>query len=63
MKRKVKDLLSVPNIRKMIPIIEWEESFPDILHLTVGKRNILLCYVIRESDTVPGVALPMIRGK
>ena len=51
------------NISKALPIIKWAEYFAYFLHRNVGERRILLYYFIRESDTVPGVAPPMIRGK
>ena len=61
-KRKEEDVSDVPNISKAILIIKWTES-AYFLHQTVGERNIPLPNVIRESDTVPGVAPQAMRGK
>ena len=55
--------MDVPKIRNALLITKWIEYFTNFLHRTVGKRNIMLYYVIRESDTVPSVALLMARIK
>ena len=51
----------VPKISKVLLIIKQTESFAGFLHLAVGERNIPLSYFIRKSDTVHGVAPPMVR--
>ena len=62
-KRKGEDASGMPNIRKALPIIKWNEYFTQFLHRNVGKRKIPLSCVIHESDTVTGVAPKMARGK
>ena len=61
--RKVEDVLDVPNISKAIPFMKWTEYFTNDLHHNFGEKNIMLSYVIRESDTVPCVLTPMMRHK
>ena len=62
-KRKVEDLLHVPNIRKALPITKLKEYFINFLHQTVDEINILLSDIIDESDAVPGVTPPMVIWK
>ena len=40
-----------------------EKSFADFLHWTFGEIKIPLSCVIRESDTLPGMVLSIMRGK
>ena len=60
---KGEDVLDTPNTRKVILIIKWAESFANFLHRIFDERKTSLSYVIRESDTVPGLALTTVRGK
>ena len=48
---------------KALLIVKWKKYFASFLHHTVGERNILLSYVIHESDTVPVAIPPIMRGK
>ena len=60
-KSNVDDASDVPKISKTHLIIKWTEYIANFLHQTVGERNIRFSCVIRELDTVPGVAPPMVR--
>ena len=62
-KRNVEDALDVQNTSKALPIIKWIEYFADFIYWTVGEIKTSLSYVIYKSDTVPGVAPLMVRGK
>ena len=61
--RKGEDVPDVPKISKALLIIKRTEYFDDFRHHTFGKINTPLSYVIHKSDTVPGVAPPMVIGK
>ena len=59
-KRKGSNISGAPKISKAIPIIKLTGYFANFIHRTVGERKTPLFYVIRELDTVPGVALSML---
>ena len=60
--RNGEDVLYVPKVSKLLPIIKCTESFTSLLHQPVVKINIPLSYFIRESDDVPVVVPLMMRG-
>ena len=62
-KRKGQDISDVSKISKAPPIIKWTEYFAGFIHPTVCEINISLSYVIHESDTLPGVAPQIMKGK
>ena len=54
-KRKVKNVLGVPNISRALPIIKWTGYFANFLHRTVGEINNSRSYDISIQDNMPGV--------
>ena len=61
-KRKGEDVSAVTKNSKALSITKWMEYFAGFLHQPGGERNIPFSYVIRELDTVPGVAPLFYRG-
>ena len=51
-----KDLI---NFTKTLLIIKWTEAFCDHLLRCIGSRHISLAYVVRDSETVAGLCLPL----
>jgi hypothetical protein len=54
--KQKEDPPETPKISKALPVIKWTESFRDFLNRVVGVRTIPLCYVIRETVSVPAAA-------
>ena len=43
--------------------MKWTESFTDFLSQVIGHRDIPLAYLVRENDTVPVPAPPLINNR
>ena len=50
---------ATPLITKALPIIKWTEAFRDHLYRCIGSRHISLAYVVRDSESVAGLCLPL----
>ena len=62
-KRKGENVLDAKKTSKALPIRKWMEYLERFLHGTVCEKKTPLYCVIRESESVTVVALPMMRGE
>ena len=44
--KKEKNEPATPKLTKGVTVMQWSESFSDILHCIIGVRNVPLAYVI-----------------
>ena len=51
--KKEKDEPATPKLTKGVTVMQWSESFSDILHRIIGVRHVPLAYVIRDDAKVP----------
>lgn len=50
---KDKDEPDTPKLGKGVTVMQWSESFVDILHRCIGVRMVPLAYVVRELEDAP----------
>ena len=63
LKKGKDDEPDTPCITRSLPIMKWTESFTDFLSQVIGHRDIPLAYLVRENDTVPVPAPPLINNR
>ena len=63
LKKGKDDEPDTPCITRSLPIMKWTESFTDFLSQVIGHRDIPLAYLVRENDTVPVPAPPLLNNR